>query len=83
MLPRSSRFRGELNATAAYGDMDRAVDSVSIDVLASNLFPFGEVGARLPFSLIGGAGSSDAIFVASAGPLLASGNVTVVPSTRA
>jgi hypothetical protein len=42
----------ELSATAAYGDTDRAVDSVSLDVLASNLVPFGEIGSRSPFSYL-------------------------------
>jgi hypothetical protein len=42
----------ELDATVAHGDTDRAVDSVSLDVLASNLFPFGDIGARVPFSFL-------------------------------
>lgn len=40
----------DLIATTAVGDTDRAVDPLPAGVLASNMFPFAEVGARFPFS---------------------------------
>jgi hypothetical protein len=42
----------DLNATTAGGDTDRAIDPFSASVLSSNIFPFGEVGARFPFSYL-------------------------------
>jgi len=55
----------ELNATVAHGDTDRAVDHVSLDVLASNLFPLGEIGARFPFSYLALAAVSIPVALAS------------------
>jgi hypothetical protein len=55
----------EFAATVARGDTDRAVDLVPAGVLASNLFPFGEVGARLPFSYVVLAALSAAVGFAS------------------
>lgn len=51
----------ELNATIAGGDTDRAVDTLPAGVLVSNLFPFGEVGARFPFTHLVLAGTSIAV----------------------
>ena len=42
----------DLIATTAIGDTDRSVDPLPAGVLASNVFPFGEVGARFPFSYL-------------------------------
>jgi len=42
----------DLNATLAGGDTDRSIDPVSFSLLASNIFPFGQVGARLPFTYL-------------------------------
>lgn len=42
----------DFNATTAGGDTDRAIDPVSIGLLASNIFPFGQVGARFPFTYL-------------------------------
>lgn len=49
VLPLFDIFR-DLTATAAFGDTDRSIDSLPAGVLASNLFPFGPIGARVPFS---------------------------------
>lgn len=42
----------DLHATSARGDTDRSVDPLPAGVLASNMFPFGEAGARFPFSYL-------------------------------